>query len=114
MIKTEQDSDSVQYLADLFLGIPEAKMTLTWDELKVETHLRNVITSEIDDILFNLEKLNKREITPTGFQFAYDSVESLMVDLKALNAAFRKKVVDNGLLNDPAFKEDSEMADRCL
>ena len=83
-------------------------MSLTWDEIKGVTRLRDVIASEIEDILFNLERVNKREITPTGFQFAYDQVESLMIDLKALNAAFRKKIVDNGLLNDPAFKEDSK------
>ena len=83
-------------------------MSLTWDEIKGEARLREVITSEIEDILFNLEKLNKREISPTAFQFAYDQVDGLMVDLKALNAAFRKKVVENGLLGDPAFKEDSK------
>ena len=108
LIKTEPDSDSVQYLADLYLEIPEVKMSLTWDEIKGETRLRDVITSEIEDILFNLEKLNKREISPTAFQFAYDQVDGLMVDLKALNAAFRKKIVDGGLLNDPSFKEDSK------
>ena len=108
LIKTEPDSDSVQYLADLYLDNPETKMLLTWDEIKGEAHLRDIITSEIEDILFNLEKLNKREISPTAFQFAYDQVDGLMVDLKALNAAFRKKIVDNGLLNDPSFKEDSK------
>ena len=83
-------------------------MSLTWDEIKGEARLRDVITSEIEDILFNLEKLNKREISPTALQFAYDQVNGLMIDLKALNAAFRKKIVDNGLLNDPSFKEDSK------
>ena len=108
LIKIEPDSDSVQYLADLYLEIPEVKMSLTWDEIKGEARLRDVITSEIEDILFNLERVNKREISPTAFQFAYDQVEGLMIDLKALNASFRKKIVDNELLNDPSFKEDSK------
>ena len=68
-IKTEQDSDPIDSLGDLFLGFPEEKMALTWEELKVETHLRNIITSEIEDHISALEGMAKRDITETGFQF---------------------------------------------
>ena len=100
MIKTEQDSDSVKYLGELFLGFPVNKMVLTWDQLKVETHLRNVLTSKIEDHLFALEGMSKRNITVTGFQCAYKSVEALMLDLKAVNAAFRKKAAENAQLEN--------------
>ena len=83
-------------------------MALTWEQLSVETHLRNIVTSEIEDHVSALEAMNKRDISVTGFQFAYKSVESLMLDLKAIHAEFRKKVAENGLLKNEHFVEDSK------
>ena len=107
MIKVEQKFDSVISLGESFLGFPEENMTLTWDELCVETRLRDVITSEFDDHVIGLESMNKRDISVSAFNFAFSSVESLMLDLKALHAGFRRKVADNGLLDNESFKEDS-------
>ena len=107
MIKVEQKFDSVISLGESFLGFPEENMTLTWDELCVETHLRDVITSEIDDHVIGLESMNKRDISVSAFNFAFSSVESLMLDLKALHAGFWGKAAENGLLENESFKEDS-------
>ena len=107
MIKVEQKFDSVISLGESFLGLPEENMTLTWDELCVETHLRDVITSEIDDHVIGLESMNKRDISVSAFNFAFSSVENLMLDLKALHAGFRRKAAENGLLENESFKEDS-------
>ena len=107
LIKVEQKFDSVISLGESFLGFPEANMTLTWEELSVETHLRNVVTSEIDDHVTALESMNKRDISVAAFNFAYNSVESFMLDLKALHAGFRKKAGEKGLLENENFKEDS-------
>ena len=82
-------------------------MTLTWEELSVETHLRSVVTSEVDDIIFSLETMNKRDITVTAYQFAYSQVEGLMADLKVIHADFRKKAATNGLLQNEHFVEDA-------
>ena len=82
-------------------------MTLTWEELSVETHLRSVVTSEVDDIVFSLETMNKRDITVTAYQFAYSQVEGLMADLKVIHADFRKKAAANGLLQNEHFVEDA-------
>ena len=110
-IKTEQESDSdsdfVTYLGDLFLGFPEGKMAVTWEQLSVETHLRNVITSEVEDHLYTLEKMTKKDISVTSFQYVHKSVESLMLDLKAIHASFRKKAADGGLLDNKQFVADS-------
>ena len=82
-------------------------MALSWDQLSVETHLRNIVTSEIDDIVISLESMTKRDITPTAFQFAYNQVEGLMVDLKTIHADFRKKAAVNKLLDNEHFVEDA-------
>ena len=81
-------------------------MSLTWEQVKGDTHLRNVITSQVEDILTNLESMAKRDISPLAYRFAYDQVDGLMVDLKGLGAAFRKKSADGGLLKDTSFKQD--------
>ena len=99
--------DSVQYIRQVFLGFPEGKMSLTWEQLSVETHLRNIVTSEVDDLVIGLETLHKRDITPTSFNFVYNRVEGLMLDLKEIHASFRKKVADAKLLQNEQFIEDS-------
>ena len=98
--------DSVQYIRQVFLGFPEGKM-ITWEQLSVETHLRNIVTSEVDDLVIGLETLHKRDITPTSFNFVYNRVEGLMLDLKEIHASFRKKVADAKLLQNEQFIEDS-------
>ena len=73
----------------------------------METHLRNIVTSEVDDIVISLENMHKRDITVTAFQFAYNQVEGLMVDLKGIHADFRKKAAANKLLQNEHFIEDA-------
>ena len=77
---------------------------ITWDELKVDTHLRTVVTQEVEDHLAVLETMHKRDISVSSYQFTYKEVESLMLDLKALNAAFRKKAAENALLKMNIFR----------
>ena len=110
LIKIEQkfDSfDSVINLGESFLGFPEAKMSLSWDELKTDTHLRTVLTQEVEDHLSVLESMRKSDISVSSYQFTYKAVEGLILDLKALHAAFRKKAAENGLLENEHFKADS-------
>ena len=89
------------------MGFPEAKMSLSWDELKTDTHLRTVLTQEVEDHLSVLESMRKNDISVSSYQFTYKAVEGLIVDLKALHAAFRKKAAENGLLENEHFKADS-------
>ena len=88
------------------MGFSDAKMPITWDELKVDTHLRTVLTQEVEDHLSVLESMHKRDISVSSYQFTYKEVESLMLDLKALNAAFRKKAAENALLKNEHFQAD--------
>ena len=37
------------------MGFPDEMAPITWDELKVDTHLRTVVTQEVEDHLAVLE-----------------------------------------------------------
>ena len=106
-IKSEPKFDSVIDLSQSFLGFPEARMLLTWDELHVDTHLWTVVTQEVEDHLSILESMPKKDIPVTGFQFTYNTVEGLILDLKQLHATFHKKAAENGLLSDANFQADA-------
>ena len=90
-IKSEPKFASVIDLSQSFLGFPDVTMTLTWEELCVDTQLRTVVTQEVEDLLLILESMPKRDISVTSFQFTYKSVEDLMLDLKQIHSSFRKK-----------------------
>ena len=90
-IKSEPKFASVIDLSQSFLGFPDGTMPLTWEELRVDTQLRTVVTQEVEDHLFILESMTKKDISVTSFQFTYKSVEGLILDLKQLHSSFRKK-----------------------
>ena len=106
-IKSEPKFASVIDLSQSFLGFPDVTMTLTWEELRVDTQLRTVVTQEVEDHLFILESMPKKDISVTSFQFTYNSVESLILDLKQLHSNFRKKAAENGLTSNENFQADA-------
>ena len=82
-------------------------MSLTWKQLSVDTHLRNVAVQEVEDQLSVLESMSKRDISVTCFQFAYRSIEGFILEIKELHSNFRKKAAENKLLADENFKADA-------
>ena len=83
-------------------------MSLTWEQLSVDIHLRNVAVQEVEDQLLVLESMNKRDISVTCFQFAYRSIEGFILEIKELHSNFRKKAAENGLLTNKDFKTDAK------
>ena len=66
-------------------------MSMTWEQLSVDTHLRNVAVQEVEDQLLVLESMNKKDISVSCFQFAYKSIEGFILEIKELYSNFRKK-----------------------
>ena len=81
--------------------------SLTWEQLRVDTQLRNVAVQEVEDQLFILESMNKKDISVSCFQFAYKTIEGLILEIKQLHSSFRKKAAENGLTSNEDFQNDA-------
>ena len=79
----------------------------TWEDIYPDT-MRNVVVSEIEDQLFALEQMSKRDISLTCFQKVYESIEGFMLEFKKLHSAFRRVVYENDLSQHKKFVEDSK------
>ena len=83
-------------------------MSLTWEQLSVDIHLRNVAVQEVEDQLLVLEAMKKNEISVSCYQYAYNSIEGFILEIKELHSNFRKKASENGLLTDKEFQNDAK------
>ena len=65
---------------------------LTWDQLKPEIYLRNVLVLEAEQHLECLEAYNKREITLVTYDTTHEQVMGTINKLKVVHAAFRQNL----------------------
>ena len=80
-----------------------------WEQLKAigEVSSHNILKQEVEEHMKMLEKL-KAKATPSAYNFTSKSVDGLILDIKAVQAAFRRKAADNNLLDHEAFIEDAQ------
>ena len=82
---------------------------MEWEQLKAvgEVSSRNLLKQEVEEHIKMLEKL-KAKATPSAYNFMQKSVDGLILDIKAVQAAFRRKTADNNLLDHEEFIEDAQ------
>ena len=83
-------------------------MSMTWEELSEDTHLRNVSVQEVEDQLSVLEAMKKSDISVSCYQYAYTSIEGFILDIKRLHSSFRKKASENNLLTNKNYQDDAK------
>ena len=86
----------------------EDKPKFTWDQIYPDA-VRNIVVQEIEDNLFALERMNKKDISLICYQKVYESIEGFMLDVKKLHFQFRRVVYDNDLSQHEKFIEDTRV-----
>ena len=74
-------------------------MSMTWEQLSVDTHLQNVAVQEVPDQLLVLESMKKNEISVSCYQYAYKSIEGFILEIKELHSNFCKKASKKWFVN---------------
>ena len=82
-------------------------MTMEWEQLKGEVSGRNLLMQEVEGHIKGLEKL-KAKAVPSAYIFISKTVKGLILDIKALNASFRRMAAKNNLLDCEGFKVDAQ------
>ena len=82
-------------------------MKMGWDKLKGEVSGRNLLMQEVKGHIKGLEKLEAKAV-PSAYIFISKTIEGLILDIKALNASFRRMSAKNYLLDCEGFKADAQ------
>ena len=81
-------------------------MAPTWEELQKEIQIRNLATMEVEERLDILEGMVKSDITRTCYQNMYEQISGFMLDIKAMQSGFRKRVFEANLQKNEQFLAD--------
>ena len=77
-----------------------------WSTLKTQVKSCDLLSEEIEGVVEALEQLDGDGVTDYVFSSAETSINSFLIDLKAINSDLRDKVAKNNLLQDEDFKLD--------